>query len=145
MRRKSSSSSAMTRSGDVDLLIDSSLTDRSGEPPCPGHSPRAGRSLRRFKIRHSILSIVDVPDLGGLTPEPRNLIMPQPDADPIHSEERLCKLRSLGLLDTPAEPRFDRLTGLAARFLGVPVALVSLVDDRRQFFKSMTGLSEPWA
>ncbi|MFO0888506.1 MAG: PAS domain S-box protein [Isosphaeraceae bacterium] len=71
--------------------------------------------------------------------------MARPDPDPVLSEERLQKLRSLGLLDTPAEPRFDRLTRLAARFLNAPIAVVSLVDDRRQFFKSQEGLPEPWA
>ena len=58
---------------------------------------------------------------------------------------RLASLASTGLLDSDAEPSFDRLTRLAARFLGTPVALVSLVDDDRQFFKSCVGLPEPWA
>jgi DNA-binding NarL/FixJ family response regulator len=57
---------------------------------------------------------------------------------------RLYELRSLRLLDTAPEPTFDRLTRLAARLLRSPVALVSLVDDRRQFFKSSYGLPEPW-
>jgi phosphoserine phosphatase RsbU/P len=54
-------------------------------------------------------------------------------------------LEQRGLLDTPAEQAFDRLTGLATRVLGVPVALVSLVTDDRQFFKSQCGLPEPVA
>jgi diguanylate cyclase (GGDEF)-like protein len=40
---------------------------------------------------------------------------------------------------------FDRLTRLAVRLIGAPIALVSLVDERRQFFKSTFGLPEPWA
>jgi signal transduction histidine kinase len=49
------------------------------------------------------------------------------------------------MLDTPPEEDFDRLTHLAARLLHVPVSLVSLVDERRQFFKSIHGaLPEPW-
>ena len=59
--------------------------------------------------------------------------------------ERLAALRATGLLDTPPEASFDRLTRLATRLLGVPVALVSLVDADRQFFKSLVGLPEPWA
>ncbi len=59
--------------------------------------------------------------------------------------QRLQALRELTILDTPPEECFDRLTRLASRILGVPVALVSLVDDRRQFFKSQQGLPEPWA
>lgn len=58
---------------------------------------------------------------------------------------RLAALQSTQLLDTPPEECFDRLTLLASRVLGVPVALVSLVDDHRQFFKSQQGLAEPWA
>ena len=63
----------------------------------------------------------------------------------VASNSRLAALRSSGLLDTPAEEGFDRLTRLATKTLGVPVALVSLVDDNRQFFKSAVGLPEPWA
>lgn len=50
-----------------------------------------------------------------------------------------------GLLDTPPEEVFDRFTRLAAKIIGVPVVLMSLVDSTRQFFKSQTGLPEPWA
>ena len=46
-------------------------------------------------------------------------------------------------MDSPRETGFDRLTRLAARILNVPVCLVSLVDDRRQFFKSAFGLGGP--
>ena len=62
----------------------------------------------------------------------------------IQDNERLQCLRSLCLLDTPADPAFDRLTQLVATILNVPVALVSLVDVDRQFFKSQVGLSDPW-
>ena len=57
---------------------------------------------------------------------------------------RLAALHALALLDTPAEEAFDRLTRLAARTIRVPVALVSLVDEDRQFFKSCVGLAAPW-
>ncbi|GAC1432605.1 MAG: hypothetical protein NVSMB65_06250 [Chloroflexota bacterium] len=59
--------------------------------------------------------------------------------------QRLAALRHAGLMDSPAEEAFDRLTRLAARVLHAPVSLVSLVDDNRQFFKSQTGLAEPWS
>ena len=58
---------------------------------------------------------------------------------------RLAALRETGLLDSAPEEVFDRWTQLAARILGTPAALISLVDDRRQFFKSAVGLVEPWA
>lgn len=63
----------------------------------------------------------------------------------ISDPERLEALRSLSLLDTPPEPSFDRLTKLTAKYMRAPVALVSLVDTGRQFFKSCCGLPEPWA
>ncbi len=52
---------------------------------------------------------------------------------------RLQALRSLNILDTAPEERFDRLTRLARRLFGVPIALVSLVDADRQWFKSALG------
>lgn len=58
---------------------------------------------------------------------------------------RLDDIRRLRLLDTPAEEPFDRLTRLAARLLRAPIALVSVVDGHRQFFKSAYGMPEPWA
>jgi len=54
-------------------------------------------------------------------------------------------LRATRLLDSEPEVAFDRLTTLAAKALQVPVALLSLVDEHRQFFKSACGLPEPWA
>ena len=64
---------------------------------------------------------------------------------PLDDPGRLGALRRSGVLDTPPEEAFDRLTRLAAKTLHVPVALVSLVDVDRQFVKSCTGtLPEPW-
>ncbi len=59
---------------------------------------------------------------------------------PINEAQRLDTLRSLHVLDTAPEERFDRLTRLAKRLFGVPIALVSLVDANRQWFKSCVGL-----
>lgn len=58
----------------------------------------------------------------------------------VRAPKRLESLRSTRLMDSEAEEAFDRLTRLASRTLGVPVSLISLVDDRRQFFKSKFGL-----
>lgn len=66
--------------------------------------------------------------------------MIKPDL-PANEAARLHQLRSLGILDTPAEERFDRLTRLTKRLFDVPIALVSLVDEHRQWFKSSIGLS----
>ena len=59
---------------------------------------------------------------------------------PPDEDERLAALRSLSVLDTNAEERFDRVTRLAAASLSTPIALVSLVDCERQWFKSAFGL-----
>lgn len=60
---------------------------------------------------------------------------------PSDENERLAALHSLALLDTPAEERFDRITRIAQRLFDVPIALVSLVDRSRQWFKSAQGLA----
>ena len=59
---------------------------------------------------------------------------------PENESERLETLRSLHILDTPPEERFDRLTRLARRLFGVPIAAVTLVDSQRQWFKSHPGV-----
>lgn len=61
---------------------------------------------------------------------------------PADERERLAALRSLEILDTPPEEDFDRITRLACRLLGVPMAAVSLVDADRQWFKSAQGVGE---
>ena len=62
----------------------------------------------------------------------------------VNDPARLAALRTVALLDTPAEEAFDRLSRLAIRFVNAPVALVTLIDEDRQFFKSCIGLPEPW-
>ena len=56
-------------------------------------------------------------------------------------QARLEALRSLNILDTLPEDRFDTLARMAKRLFGVPIALVSLIDEDRQWFKSCLGLS----
>lgn len=64
----------------------------------------------------------------------------EPAPIPVDEDDRLASLRSLGVLDTPPEENFDRTTRLAAALFKVPVALVSLVDMNRQWFKSRVGI-----
>lgn len=61
-------------------------------------------------------------------------------ATPDDEQTRLAALHALKILDTPPEERFDRVTRLAAALFRVPVALVSLVDANRQWFKSCVGI-----
>lgn len=76
----------------------------------------------------------------------RNEVRQRSDDPQILSDsDRLSALADTNLVDSPAEYAFDQLTQLACRILKTPVALVSLVTDDRQFFKSSIGLAEEWA
>lgn len=68
-------------------------------------------------------------------------------ADPAASLADPARLRSLQRVCVGAESdeAFDRFASLVKRLLGVPVALVSLVDEQRQFFPGQVGLAEPWS
>lgn len=55
-------------------------------------------------------------------------------------EERLAELKSFEILDTPAETIYDQITSLASVMCDTPIAVVSLVDRDRQWFKSTLGL-----
>lgn len=57
-------------------------------------------------------------------------------------KERLATLDSYQIMDSPPEIAFDRLTRLAADIFDAPMATVSLIDDKRQWFKSAVGLDE---
>jgi PAS domain S-box-containing protein len=60
----------------------------------------------------------------------------------LEEANRLAALAALELLDSPPEPMFNRLASLAASLCETPIALVSLVDDHRQWFKANVGLEE---
>jgi PAS domain S-box-containing protein len=59
---------------------------------------------------------------------------------PPDEERRLARLRALAVLDTAREPLFDELTQLAAELCDMPIALVTLIDEQRQWFKAGVGL-----
>ena len=59
---------------------------------------------------------------------------------PLNELARINKLKGYGVLDTPPEPMFDRLTRLGSRHFGVPIALVNMVDETRQWCKARYGL-----
>ncbi len=64
----------------------------------------------------------------------------RPPPIPANDEARVAVLRSLGVLDTPPELDYDEITQLAAQICQVPIALISLIDTDRQWFKSRVGL-----
>ena len=62
---------------------------------------------------------------------------------PENEARRLERLDLYRILDTPPEDAFDRITRIVAETIGVPIALVSLIDRDRQWFKSKYGLDAP--
>lgn len=96
--------------------------------------------------RREIVAVVEQV-LRKASPQQRE---PAPDSSPLlafrpapmppDEPERLRAVRALRLLDTPPEPRFDRLVRMATRLFRVPIALVVLVDAERQWFKAGVGL-----
>ena len=108
--------------------------------------PQADELLAAGATRHVCKPI------GGrsLTRELRDMLRDKPPVTgapraAIVDPERISALEETSLLDTSPYPQFDRLTEITARVLGVPLALVSLVDKDRQYFLSHHGLVEPWA
>jgi GAF domain-containing protein len=107
---------AMGRRGDADF---ERAIDRAAGREAPPEAASADGTARRQALLDAAAAVQD----GG----------------------RLEALEATGLLDSDVSPSFDRLARLAAHVLHAPVALVSLVDSDRQFFKSCLGLPEPWA
>lgn len=62
---------------------------------------------------------------------------------PKNERERLRTLKGLEVLDTPPDPVLDDLAQMAAHLCDTPIALVSLVDENRQWFKARVGLATP--
>ncbi|MDY0884605.1 GGDEF domain-containing protein [Dongia soli] len=62
-----------------------------------------------------------------------------PDSSRIE-HQRLHALQSFEILDTPAEPQFDRIVKIAANLLDMPISLISLIDAKRQWIKAREGL-----
>jgi len=71
---------------------------------------------------------------------PRQESTMQSPARPANEDIRLQALRELLILDTPPEERFDRIAAFAAQEFDMPVVLLSLIDEQRQWFKARVGL-----
>jgi len=70
--------------------------------------------------------------------------MTTPYPIPEDETERLAALHRYHLLDTPAEEAFDCIARLAARIFGMPITLISFIDERRNWFKSRIGVKVEW-
>jgi len=101
----------------------------------------ATKRLRDSGADEVVTTLADaLVQIARLAPPLTDEMTPAPIPD--DEEERLAALAELNLLDTEAEPVFDRITAKLTRVFEVPIALISLIDRDRQFFKSQTGLPE---
>lgn len=89
--------------------------------------------------RASIRSVLDESGLATAAPMPRQ--HGQAMGDEVDEAERLRATRATGLFDTPAHAHYDRIVRVAALLTDMPIALVSLLDEKRQWFKSRIGLT----
>jgi len=87
--------------------------------------------------------VVALGQLEPTLPHDHLSCMPLPAADVLRHPSRLAALRATGLLDAPPQDALDRLTRLASRLIGVPIALASLVEADLHVFASEFGLGEP--
>ena len=60
---------------------------------------------------------------------------------PANERERMAAVKRYDILDTPADGAFDRVTAMAARRFGVPISIISIVDQDRIWFKSKYGVN----
>lgn len=63
-------------------------------------------------------------------------------AIPVNEKERLSKLKEYNILDTPAEESFDEIVKLATIICKVPISTISLLDEKRQWFKAKLGIND---
>jgi predicted PurR-regulated permease PerM/GAF domain-containing protein len=95
--------------------------------------------LRAVHVRAVVVSLTDaVLELSKVAVPITDEMLPAPI--PANEEARLAELKGLNLLDTAPEAEFDQVTELLTRLFKVPIALLTLIDKDRQWFKSQAGL-----
>jgi predicted PurR-regulated permease PerM/GAF domain-containing protein len=95
--------------------------------------------LRAAQVSEVAASLSDaVLRVSNMTAAITDEMLPAPI--PPNEKERVAELDGLNLLDAPAEAEFDQVTGRLAKLFKVPMALLTLIDKDRQWFKSQTGL-----
>jgi GAF domain-containing protein len=95
--------------------------------------------LRGAHVNDVAVSLEDaVQRVYKMTAAITDAMLPAPT--PPNEEERLAELEGLNLLDTASEADFDQVTARLTRLFNVPMALITLVDKNRQWFKSQAGL-----
>jgi signal transduction histidine kinase len=99
--------------------------------PRPGTSDRARTGARRQRTEAA-----RKPTKKATRDNDRMRSAPIPE----NETDRINRLKLYRILDTPPEEAFDRVTRIVAETIGVPIALISLIDGERQWFKSKHGL-----
>src|SRR6516165_7170717 len=95
--------------------------------------------LRGVHVSDVAVSLADaVQRIYKTTAAITDAMLPAPT--PPNEEDRLTELNGLKLLDTPREANFDHVTERLTKLFKVPIALITLIDKNRQWFKSQTGL-----
>lgn len=102
--------------------------------------PSSSRAPLPTKTSHTALRFISVPP-----PPAKDRFDAAAVASAVSDPARLRAVAGTGLMGSAPEPAFDRLTRLAATMLRAPTALLSFVDDERQFYKGIHGLAEPLA
>jgi predicted PurR-regulated permease PerM/methylmalonyl-CoA mutase cobalamin-binding subunit len=100
---------------------------------------KLGERLRAAHVSDVAVSLADaVQRIYKMSAAITDAMLPAPT--PPNEEERLAELDGLNLLDTPREEEFDQVTERLTKLFKVPIALLTLIDKDRQWFKSQTGL-----
>jgi predicted PurR-regulated permease PerM/methylmalonyl-CoA mutase cobalamin-binding subunit len=94
---------------------------------------------RPAQVAEVAVTLADaVRSLSKMTAAITDEMLPAPVPD--NEEDRLAELNGLNLLDSTADPEFDQITQRLTKLFGVPMAVLTLIDEKRQWFKSQTGL-----
>jgi len=105
-------------------------------------APDQSTDATRIRFIEDVGDLAEAAEAAVLGPRPpspgveANALFPLPG----NEAQRLVALERSGLVDTPPEDAFDRLTWLAAQTLGMPISLITLLTPTRQWFKSRQGL-----
>ena len=110
-------------------------------------SPLEKHEYQRWGVQACLHCPVDDAAVVQALKTPAEPLTTSPNAPAaiLENASRRKALERSGLLDSPPEELFDRVTRLAATLLEVPTVLMTIVDNQRQFFKSHVGLPEPVA